>query len=209
MNIVIFGASGGTGRCLVAQAVTAGHHVTVLQHHAKIHKSNSNIRILEGDVLNYFDVENAVRGQDAVLCTLGTKNIKGTSVLSRGTHNICAAMKRFALSRLICESSLGVGDSLPQTGFFFRNLILPLFIRHAYADKVLQEQEIKDSGLKKWVIIRPARLTNGKQTGQYHIGFSEDKNFSGKAIARADVAAFMLQQLKEDTYIQKVIGLSA
>ncbi|EIJ41097.1 putative NADH-flavin reductase [Beggiatoa alba B18LD] len=208
MNIVIFGASGGTGRCLVEQALAAGHYVTVLQHHSKIRKTDSQLRILQGDVLTYFDVENAIRGQDAVLCALGTKNVKGTTVLSQGTQNICAAMKRFGLNRFICESSLGVGDSLAQTSFFFRYLLMPFFLRHVFADKAIQEQIIQDSGLRRWVIVRPAALTNGKATGQYRLDDTEDTSFKGGTISRADVAAFMLQQLKEDTYAQKVVSIA-
>lgn len=208
MHIVIFGASGGTGRCLLTQAVAQGHHVTVFQHRSSQFGKTKPHRVVQGDVLEYFDVEEAVKGQDAVLCALGPANTKGTTVLSKGTYNIITAMEKCAIRRLICETSLGVGDSRKQTPWWFRTIFIPLFLKEVFADKVVQEKHIHNSSLD-WTIIRPAGLNNGKATGQIKVAFADDKKFIGTTISRADVAVFMLAQLKSDRLLRQTVGISS
>jgi len=68
MKLLIFGATGGTGRLLVEQALAQGHVVTAfVRNPAKFHVSHANLRVAQGDVLRYDTVEPAVTGQDAVL----------------------------------------------------------------------------------------------------------------------------------------------
>lgn len=71
----------------------------------------------------------------------------------------------------------------------------------------MQERYIKESSLD-WVIVRPARLTNGPRTRIYKSGFSpSDKPIGGK-ISRADAAHFLLKQVKSDWYLRKTPGAS-
>src|SRR3954468_13908057 len=81
-------------------------------------------------------------------------------VVSQGTKNIICAMEMEGVKRFVCESSLGVGDSKGQGGWFFTYVMLPLLLRHAFADKEVQEKVIQGSTLD-WVIVRPGALTNG------------------------------------------------
>jgi putative NADH-flavin reductase len=71
-----------------------------------------------------------------------------------------------------------------------------------FADKVVQEQEILHSDLD-WIIVRPARLTDGPKRGEYKVG---DPLLMGPGakISRADVADFLLEQVNDDTYLHKV-----
>lgn len=211
MKLSIIGASGRTGRCLVEQALAQGHQVSVLQHQSSHFGKKvrpKQLRIVSGSVLDYFSVEEVVRGSDAVLCALGANsNHKDNHVLSEGTRNIIDAMQRLSVRRLVCESSLGVGDSIQQTGWFFRTVFLPLFLKHIFVDKVAQEQIIRASELQ-WTIVRPAALTNGKARGHYRTASEQEHEFRGKRIARADVADFMLLQLQDKKWMQQVVTLS-
>jgi putative NADH-flavin reductase len=74
MKRVIFGASGGTGRQLVEQALAQGHLVTAfVRNPAKLPMTHQNLRIVHGDALRYDTVEPAVSGQDSVLSALGVR----------------------------------------------------------------------------------------------------------------------------------------
>jgi putative NADH-flavin reductase len=74
MQLLIFGATGGTGRALVQQALEQGHIVTVFARDpAKVRTTHKNLVVVKGDVSNYGSVEAAVNGQDAVLSALGVK----------------------------------------------------------------------------------------------------------------------------------------
>src|SRR6184192_2299753 len=73
MKLLILGATGGTGRALLAQALAQGHFVTALARNpGKIKTVHTNLRVLRGDILDYASVETAVDGQDAVLSALGS-----------------------------------------------------------------------------------------------------------------------------------------
>jgi len=74
MKLLIFGATGGTGRALVEQALAQGYVVTAFARDpGKIRTTHKNLKVVKGDVLNYASVEAAVNGQDAVLSALGAR----------------------------------------------------------------------------------------------------------------------------------------
>src|SRR5256714_13142707 len=121
LRILIIGATGGTGRELVRQALEQGHQVTALVRKPKKMKlEHPNLRIAQGNVLDYASIESAMRGQSAVVCALGTKRFfYPNRVASNGTANILRAMKGCDVPRLICESSLGIGNSVGRLGLIY------------------------------------------------------------------------------------------
>lgn len=208
MKLLIFGATGGTGRELVQQALASGHSVTALvRDPARIEtKSHENLTVVRGDVLDPAAVESAVAGHEAVLVSIGAGAARAT-VREYGTRNIVNAMQAAGVSRLICQSSLGVGDSRANLSFFTRYIVVGIFLRHAFADHERQEAVVRQSSLD-WTLVRPPHLKDGPRTGSYRHGFPvTDKSIKGW-ITRADVADFMLKQLADDTYVQRAAGVS-
>ena len=208
MKILIFGSTGGTGRELVTQALDAGHEVTAFARNpAKLDDiSQKNLHTVRGDVLDSAAVESAVSGHDAVLCSIGA-GAGRTTLREDGTRAVVRAMERAGVRRLICQSSMGVGDSRANLGFVTKYVIVPVFLRHAFADHERQEAVVRESDLD-WTIVRPPHLTDGPRTGSYRHGFSPtDTEIKGK-ISRADVADFMLSQLTDDAYVGKAPGVS-
>jgi putative NADH-flavin reductase len=208
MKLVIFGSTGATGRHLVDQALDTGHGVTAVarQPDRLDDLAHADLSVLRGDVLVPEDVERAVEGQDAVLCAIGA-GADPTTVREDGTRNIVEAMEKAGVSRLICLSSLGVGDSRANLPFFTRTVIVGIFLRHAFADHERQEAVVRQSSLD-WTIVRPPHLNDGPRTGDYRHGFApSDRGIEGK-ISRADVAGFMLRQLTDDTYLRRSPGVS-
>jgi putative NADH-flavin reductase len=208
MKLVIFGSTAGTGRELLQQALAEGHDVTAFARSPeKIEDLDSpGLRVVQGDVLGSDAVAEAVAGQEAVLCTIGT-GAERTTLREQATRNIVRAMDSAGVQRLICQSSLGIGDSRSNLGFFTRHVIVDVFLRHAFADHERQEAVIRESSLK-WTIVRPPHLLDAPRTGVYRHGFSTtDRNIKGK-ISRADVADFMLKQLTDDSYVHRTPGVS-
>ncbi|MFE3029980.1 NAD(P)-dependent oxidoreductase, partial [Nocardia tengchongensis] len=119
MNVAIFGATGTIGRHVVTQALAAGHQVTVLvRDPAKLTVTHERLRAVTGDVLDPAAVERTVIGQDAVIVALGAGR-KGV-VRAEGTRLIIEAMNRTGVKRLICQSTLGVGDSRGNLNFVWK-----------------------------------------------------------------------------------------
>ena len=82
MKLLIFGATGGTGRALVEHALEQGHVVTAFARDpVKVRTTHKNLRVVKGDILNYDSVEAAINGQDAVLSALGIRPHVGLIVI--------------------------------------------------------------------------------------------------------------------------------
>ena len=206
MKVLVFGPTGGMGRQLVELALAQGHDVTAFARDpAKLDVEYSGLEVVQGDVMELSSVEKAVQCQEAVLCSLGAGR-KGT-VRAEGTRNIIFAMEKAGVQRLICQTTLGVGDSQDNLNFFWKYVMFGGLLRPAYADHVLQENYVRESQLD-WTIVRPAAFTDGERTGEYQHGFpATDKSIKLK-ISRADVADFMLKQLTDDTYLHASPGMS-
>lgn len=77
LRILIIGATGGTGQHLVRQALEQGHQVTALvRKPKKLKVEHPNLRVVNGNVLDYASVESAMDGQNAIVCALGTKRLE-------------------------------------------------------------------------------------------------------------------------------------
>jgi uncharacterized protein YbjT (DUF2867 family) len=208
LRVLVIGATGGTGRQLVERALAQGHQVTAfVRNPARLQIEHANLRIVKGDVLDYASVESAMRGQSAVLCALGHKRFfYPNKIQSNGMRNILRAMKACDVPRLICESALGIGNTVGRLGlphtFFFLPLILPFYMW----DKLRQEELVAASD-RDWVIVRPGMLKNGEARGSYRHGPKVGNYFWPVSITRADVADFMLKQLTDDAYVGAAPGV--
>lgn len=208
MKLLIFGATGGTGLELVKQALELNHVVTAfVRNPQKIKIQDNRLRIITGDIIDYQSVLDAVQGQDVVISALGVNIRKKNTILSSGTQNIIHAMEEHNVKRFICVTSLGIGDSTGQLGFFFKVVISPLFLRNIFADKEKQESYIKQS-LLDWMIVRPGQLTDGEKSRSYKVWTGKPTEPIDSKITRADVADFILKHLEDEVYLRQTPGLS-
>jgi putative NADH-flavin reductase len=202
VKVLIIGATGATGRILMGEALAQGHEVTALARNpSAVAPEDYRPRVLQGNALDPSSVETAVAGQDAVLSALGTRSTRPTTLFSESTQNVISAMKKHGVRRLVCITGIGAGHG----GFLYDRIILPFVVKNVYEDKDRQEEAIKQSELD-WVIVRPARLTDEPARGEYRVFLGGA--YAAKKISRADVAAFMLAQLTDDTYVHKTPVIS-
>jgi putative NADH-flavin reductase len=215
MRLAIFGPTGGTGRRLVERAIAEGHDVTAFARNpSKVTARHERLRIVVGDAFDPTSVLEAVAGNEAVICVLGSRTPSNplhprrpgdpNGVTSAGSQNIVAAMKEHGLRRLVCQTAWGVGESKQNPGIagaFFMNVLVPPLLRDEYADKEAQEKLVAESDLD-WIIVRPMILTNGPWTNDYRADV-DLKPGRRPYISRADVADFLLKQLTDDTFMRK------
>jgi putative NADH-flavin reductase len=208
MKLIVFGPTGSTGRQVVTQALQQGHDVTAFARSPeKLDLNHERLQVIKGDVLDPDSVERAIQGQDAVLCTLGLPPGDKSNLRANGTRNIIRAMEKTGVKRLICQSSHGVGNTRDTLPLIMKYLIVPLFLRRAFADHEIQENYIKESQLD-WIIVRPTALTDGEHTGSYQHGYTADNKTVTNKISRADTADFMLKQVADDNYLRKTPSIS-
>jgi uncharacterized protein YbjT (DUF2867 family) len=208
-RVLIVGATGGTGHQLVAQALERGLTVTALARDpSKLALQHPRLSAVRGDVLDPASLEAAMRGQEAVLCALGhTRYFSPTRVLSEGTANILDAMERHGVKRLVCETSLGIGDSAGRMGLYYTCFVIPLILPFYFWDKTRQERIVAASD-RDWVIVRPGALTNGPKRGGLRHGRTVGSFLWTVRVSRADVAGFMLDQLASSAYLRTATGVA-
>lgn len=204
MKITIFGASGKTGLVTVYQALEKGHSVVAYTRKAaSVTISHDRLRIIEGELSDISKLKEAIGGQDAVISALGVNTNKPNTILSEGTRTILKAMEECGVRRFICMSSAGIlGD---DAGFLFGKIIMPLFLKNVFKDKIRQMVIIRESTLE-WVIVRPSGLTQSPKTGKYKI---TEHAPASRTIPRADVADFMLKLLSDKQYDGKMPAIAS
>ena len=209
-RILIVGATGGTGRQLVTQALERGHAVTALvRNPSRLRVDHPRLTVIQGDVLDEQSVDRVMHGQEAVLSALGHKRFfHPTRILSEGTRNILRAMETHGVRRLVCETALGIGDSAGRLGLLYTFFVIPAILPFYFWDKTRQERMLAGSGVE-WVIVRPGALTNGARKGRPRHGHRVGSFLWTVRVSRADVAAFMLNQLADDTYLRAAPGLGS
>ncbi|MGN7773560.1 NAD(P)-dependent oxidoreductase [Phyllobacterium sp. 22552] len=202
-KIVILGATGPTGRHIVAQAVARGYDVTVLVRSPEKAAELKGAKIVVGDARDEKALRQTIKGRDAVISALGTpaSPFREVTLLSTATRALVNAMKAEQVSRLIAVTGLGAGDSKGHGGFLFDNLIYPLLLRKVYADKNRQEAIVKGSDLD-WTIVRPSILNN-KQEHKPVRALTDLSDVHGGTISRKDVATFLLDQVTSSTWLKK------
>jgi putative NADH-flavin reductase len=203
MHVLLFGASGGTGRELAEHGAAQGHVVTAfVRHPARFPIHHANIKIHQGDVSDRRSVESAMQGQDAAISALG-----GASLTRReptfvvGMHNIVSSMELARVRRFVYLSADTVRDARNQFNLL-RKIVVPLIFSKTAADHELNEGMVRESHLD-WIIVRPPMLTDGKPIGTYRAGEHLKTNAIVPRISRADLADFMLKQLTDDTFLRK------
>ncbi|MEZ2294860.1 NAD(P)-dependent oxidoreductase [Variovorax sp. RCC_210] len=211
-RVLVLGATGGTGRLIVAQALARGHDVHVLvrspeklEKLEKLEKATGleGATVTVGDARDERALRNALRGRDAVVSALGTpaSPLREVTALSESTRALVGAMRAEGVKRLVCITGMGAGDSVGHGGFFFDRVIFPALLKKVYADKNRQEALVRQSGLD-WVLVRPSVL-NDKASGPVVRAFTDLSGFHGGTIARADAASFVLDQLSSDAWLHR------
>jgi putative NADH-flavin reductase len=204
MKVVVFGASGRTGKPLVEQALAAGHEVTAfVRDRAKLALQHPKLTIVQGDSSNAAQVESAVAGADAVLSVLGPVKDSPKDMLQTAGRNIIAAMKRHGVRRLVLLTGAGVRDAQDQPKLI--DHIFGFLLRLTSGD-VLKDSEagvnVVRSSDVDWTIVRGPRLMDSERRGRYKVGYVGKD--SGTQISRADVADFMLKQVTDKAWLRKM-----
>ncbi len=204
MKIVIFGATGGTGRELVGQGLALGHEVSAFARRPeKLGALVGRVRVIRGDALDPAAVGSVVAGQEAVLSALGATGKSPIDLCSRATAHIIEAMRARGVRRLVCESAYGAGESRAWSLY---SRWLRAVIRARVEDKDRMEDEVAQSGLD-WVIVRPPLLTNGPRRGRYREALEMRLGWA-PTVSRADTAHFMLRMLTEEDYLRSAVTIA-
>jgi putative NADH-flavin reductase len=204
MRVLVVGASKGIGLETTRQAIEAGYQVRAFaRSDTGMARADSKLEKVRGDALKHQDVEVALKEVDVVIQTLGVALadlFRPVHLFSDATRVLIAAMRARGVKRLICVTGFGAGDSRESISWLQR-LPFQIVFGRAYDDKSLQERLIKESGLD-WTIVRPGVLTGGRRSERYKV-LADARQWRNGIISRSDVAAFLVRQIENASYVHK------
>jgi uncharacterized protein YbjT (DUF2867 family) len=215
MNIIVFGATGGTGRAVVEKLLAHGHSVTAFVRDPAKFAPAPSLTVAKGDAMSADDVARALPGHEAVVLSLGSRDFplalklgaKRTTpadICEAGTRNIVAALGPNSRMRVIAVTAFGVGDTREKMSWTFK-LISALFLKEAMADKDRQETVLKATNLD-YVLAQPVGLTDAPATGKWLASISGETR--SMRIPRADVAAFIAEEIDAPRHHRQTVTLS-
>jgi uncharacterized protein YbjT (DUF2867 family) len=204
VNIIVFGATGGTGRHVVRQALEEGFEVTAfVRNPARLDMSHGKLRVVRGDALHPDEVSAAIAGHDAVVSCLGSsQGLKPSTELQEMTRNIVNGMLEHGVERIVYTASAGIDREIPGLG----GKLIMYLLRHTLADHRAAVELIRQRGLN-YTIVRPLGLTNRELTGRYREA-AEGVPPKSMSIPRADVAHFILKALQDPRYHRTSIAVA-
>ena len=208
MKVIVFGATGSVGRLAVEQLLTEGHEVTAFARRIDaLGIEHEQLRLFKGNAMRIESVVEAMEGHDAAVIALGAGASRKSRVRSVGTRNVIEAMQQLGIRRLICQTTLGAGESWANLNFFWKRIMFGLLLRPVFKDHEVQEQLVRDSGLD-WTIVRPSALTDDPADSAFKVDLPpQERNLTLK-ISRADVAAFLARCVGEPVFMRRAVGIS-
>jgi putative NADH-flavin reductase len=212
MKVVIFGATGFSGKAILKEALSQQHQVTVLvRNKSSILVQDKNLKIVEGNVLDKHTVAEVLKNSDAVIQCLGVGgkgNGKLTTFISDATKIIVEEMEKQQIKRLIAMSNVGAGNSVSFQPWIFTKIILPYFMKWLKVlidDKNRMEPIIMNSELD-WTIVRCPNIVD--KTPKRNVLATLDGKGLKLAVTLGDMAEFIVQQLINASYSKQAPSIS-
>lgn len=205
-TISVFGASGKTGKPFTEMALKNGYAVkTLVRTPAKLGLQHPNLQVVQGDLTDSAKVEETIRGTDAVVSLIGAASGAPNDIKVIATRHIIAAMQKNNVKRFIRLGSVpyGVfaeGDKL-NFGQRFKASLAKILLGTVVDDEI-QSIRLTEQSELDWTVVRAPLLNNEPPKGTYRIGrLGID---AGSNITRTDLAAFVLDELKNAKYVRQM-----
>lgn len=204
--IAVFGGSGATGKLLIAHALDRGLKVRALERTVgSISPVPERLEVLQGSLTNYEDVLATLEDCSAVICVFGPRPPFAEVFCETATATIVAAMKKFSICRLVCQTGGLIGEYPANRTLPFRLMADQSRRRwpQQNLDREGQERVVIHSGLA-WTIVKPPRLTNGKPRGIWTVG-PEVREGMLSSISREDLAEFLLAETLTPRHLNQAV----
>lgn len=206
-KIAIFGANGTIGSRVLDEALRRGHQVTaVVRDPAKITKTDPNLTVTTGDILDPASVAAVAQGQDVLVSAVGGGDGPGhIATIKPSAESLVAGLRTLgeAAPRLI---SVGGAGSLhtPDGKQVWDAAGLPDFllqIMHAHGDALDFYRTVSDV---RWTNVSPAALIEpGERTGAYRTAL-DDLVADAEGVSRIsaeDYAVALLDEIEKPQHI--------
>jgi len=208
MKIIVFGATGQTGRRLVQQALFNGDTVRAFGRNVFTADlpDDEHLERIQGALFDEGEVFKAIRGCDAVLSVIGGGIDSSDKTRTLGMKNIIKQMKKAGIKRIIALGGLGVLNAdensllIDQEGY-------PEEYKAVGKEHQKAWEMLKESGLD-WTFVCAPNLVDAGPTGSFTTAADYPPAQNNYRINTGDLALFMLNELKKNEYVHHRVGIS-
>jgi uncharacterized protein len=200
MNVVVYGATGNSGKEIVKELLSRGHTVTGVSRKAGSLKEEKGLIEKTGDLSNVDEIATVIKGSDAVVSAYAPPH-DDPDALVAVTEREIAAVKKAGAKRLLVVGGAGLlevapGVSLIKSGHLPAEW-LPIATSHEKALGVLRASDIN------WTYLSPAAyFVPGERTGKFRLGTKElvaDAKHESK-ISFADYAIAIVDEIEKPAH---------
>jgi hypothetical protein len=200
MNVVVYGATGNSGREIVQELLRRGHKVTGVARKVGSLKAEPGLTVKTDDLSNVEAIAGIIKGADAVVSAYAPP-ADDTDALLGVTERQIAAVKKAGVPRLLVVGGAGLlevapGVTLIKSGYLPAEY-LPIATSHEKALGVLRASDID------WTYLSPgAYFVPGERTGKFRLGTKElvsDSKGESK-ISFADYAIALVDELEKQAH---------
>jgi uncharacterized protein len=171
MNVVVYGATGNSGKEIVKELLSRGHTVTGVARKVDSLKAEKGLTVKTDDLSNVDSIASVIKGADAVVSAYAPPP-DNVDALVDVTERQIAAVKKAGAKRLLVVGGAGLLEVAPGVTLIKSGHLpaewLPIATAHEKALGVL-----RGSGIN-WTYLSPAAyFVPGERTGKFRIGTKE------------------------------------
>ncbi len=209
MHVVVCGASGSTGRQLVGQALERGWQVTAVVRGGEHPAPSNGLHVEAIDVFDPAAVAPVIDGTDALISVIGARLEHGadTDVYSASARSFVRALAGTRCRRLVLCTAAALDEPDDRDPWIQDHIVEPLRRWGGRHDMQAAERVLAESDLE-WVVVRPGRLHDRPPLGAVEVT-EEFRPELGTALARADLARFMLDQVQGNDWLRRTATLAS
>lgn len=214
VKILLLGATGRTGKCIIEEAVKRGHKISAIARVAEKLKS-FDIEITEGTPYDYKTVEKAIGGCDAVINTLNVSRKSDNpwaklrspeDMISKSAANALKAMEKSGIKRFVALSTIGAGRSWKTSPAILKFIVSVSNMKYAFWDHGRQEALLENSDMDYSICRAP--MLSDKPNARGAAATGEGHKPAATVLSRQAAAAFFLDIIENKKHIRQTVSLS-
>ena len=203
MKVVLFGASGMIGSCVLEELVRRGHTVTAVVRNPEKVQATNGVRVIPGDVTNPASVAAAAGGADAAISAYSPPRTEPGKLVD-AVRSLLAGLAEAGVRRLIVVGGAGSLEVAPGVQAVdtpeFPSAWLGIALAHRDVLPVLKQADID------WTYFSPAGLIEpGVRTGKFRLGgtrlLANDRGES--RISVEDYAIALVDELENPRHVRQ------
>lgn len=169
-TFLVLGATGGTGKHFVAQAIANGHRVRALvRTPRKLPSENPNLDVVHGSVTDVIDTDTLVAGVDFVISMLGDKTLqKDARINTNFVKRLVPSMRRQGVTRFLYQAgglSRPYGGRLSPLFWAIRNTLARSYIGQHQDNEAVMEYLATEANDIEWIVHRAGIGSDGPSKG--------------------------------------------